>query len=105
MVDLTLRTLPTVQFALRSAAFAAVKARPKRFGALQRRAAPAGPLVVKVSVACPLPTVTIADPAVGVFDVMTLVVPGPPGVALSVIPVTAKPAGTFSDTVKLTPTG
>src|SRR5512141_222902 len=101
MVDLTLRKAPTVQFALRRAAFAAVRGRPKTFGTLQRRAAPAGPFVVKVSVACPLPTVRTADPAVGVFDVMTLVVPEPPGVGASVIPVTAKPAGTFSDTVKL----
>ena len=34
---------------------------------------------------------------------MTLDVPGPPGVGVSVIPVTAYPAGTFSVTVTLTP--
>src|SRR2546422_4680406 len=105
MLEETLRTIPTVQFALRMAGFAAVRARPKTLGTLQRRAAPVGPLVVKVSVACPVPIVTVADPAAGVFDVMTLVVPEPPWVALSVIPVTASPGGTFSDTVKLTPTG
>src|SRR5512133_3706924 len=103
MVDLTFRTPPTVQFALRRAAFAAVSVRPKTFGTLQTREAPAGPLVVKVSVACPLPTVRTAEPAAGVFDVMTVVVPGPPGVGLTVIPVTAYPVGTFSDTVRVTP--
>ena len=44
--------------------------------------------MVKVSVAWPVPMVTAAEPAEGVFEVMTLVVPGPPLVALSVIPVT-----------------
>jgi hypothetical protein len=46
-------------------------------------------LVVKVSVACPLPIVTVADPVAGVFEEMTLVVPEPPGVGLRVIPDTA----------------
>jgi hypothetical protein len=73
-------------------------------GALQGRP-PLVELVVNVSVAWPDPIVTVAAPEVGVFAEMTLVVPGPPAVGLSVIPVTALPAGTFSVTVTLTPCG
>src|SRR3954462_5019460 len=87
------------------AVFAAASESPKAFGTLQSLAAPAGPLVVKVSVAWPLPIVTVADPAAGVFEVMALVVPEPPAVGPRVIPVTTSPAGTVSDTVTLTPIG
>src|SRR6185312_259575 len=105
MFEYTLRTVPRVQFALRMAVFAAVNERPNMLGTLQSLAAPAGPLIVNVSVACPLPIVIVADPAPGLFDVTTVEVPMPPGVGTSVIPVTASPAGTFWEMVTLTPTG
>ena len=67
--------------------------------------APAGRALAVRDVACPLPIVTVADPAAGVFDEMTLVVPPPPAVGVSVIPVTASPLGTVSTTVTLVPDG
>ena len=64
MLEYTLRTTPTLQCALRIAAFAAVRARPNTFGTVQG-IAPVVELVVNVSVAWPEPIVTVAEPAEG----------------------------------------
>ena len=83
-----MRTFPRPQCALLRAFFAAVSARPNTFGTVQG-IAPVVELVVNVSVAWPDPTVTVAEPADGVFAVMTLSVPGPPEVGAIAIAVTA----------------
>ena len=96
---------------MRTAAVAAVSVRPKTFGTLHVLPPPPtppalpDPLVLKVSVACPVPIVTVADPAEGVSAEMTVVVPGPPSVGVITIPVTVSPVGTVSMTVTPTPSG
>jgi hypothetical protein len=66
--------MPTEQRALRMAAFAAVRPKPKTFGTVQG-IPPVVELVVNVSVASPDPIVTDAAPDAGVFDEITLAVP------------------------------
>ena len=71
---------------MRTAVVAAVRVRPKTFGTLQELPPPPpafpDPLVLKVSVACPVPIVTVADPA-ETFAAAVVVVPGPPAVGES----------------------
>jgi hypothetical protein len=93
-------TGPSVQAFLLSAAFAAVRLRPRTFGTLHGRGGigvPGGPCVVKVTTDCPQPTRTVAVPAARFVDVIA---EAPPE---TVIPVTESPAGTFSVTVSVTP--
>jgi hypothetical protein len=89
-----------VQCCLINAALAAVSVRPITFGTLQLGGvlAAGGPLVVKVAVEAPVPTVIVALPAERLLDAKVL---APPETAIDV---TADPEGAFSVTISTVPT-